>query len=334
MTESMMAVRFHGPKNMSHEEVDRPALTGADQVKIKIEAAGICGSDLHVYETGAYVTQIPVVMGHEFAGIVLEVGQEVHLLSPGDHVVGDSRKTCGVCENCTRGEGNLCGDIGFLGEVRDGAFAEEMVIEESSLVKIDPKVPSHIASLAEPLAVALHAISKTNIDQHTNALVIGAGPMGALIHSMLKIKGLHEAYIADISQYRREVIRKSFPESVVEPQGEYDLVFETTGAATAVKEILPQVLALKGTLIMVGLFKDAVPFGFTQLVEKEWTFRGCAAFASELTDAARILEDHWPQFDSIVSHRLPLSDCQKAFDLLLDPRKEAMKIVFSPQLRV
>jgi len=326
----MKAIRFHGPNDIRLENLNRSGLTGNDQVRIKIGAAGICGSDLHVYKTGAYVTQVPVIMGHEFAGTILEVGEGVHTFSPGDRVVADSKVICGHCTYCNRGESNLCEDIGFLGEVRDGAFANEIVIEESSLVKIHPDVPFHLAALAEPLAVAIHALSKAKIEQHSKVLVIGAGPIGALIHCLLKVKGFEQAKISDISKYRRQAIEKVYRGSVIDPQQPYDLVFETTGAASVVKNVLSNVLQNKCTLVMVGLFSNAVPFDFTQLVEKEWNVHGCAAFSSELKDAATILEEHWYKFEHIVSHRLLFSDCRLAFDTLLDPRKEAMKIVFMP----
>jgi (R,R)-butanediol dehydrogenase/meso-butanediol dehydrogenase/diacetyl reductase len=326
----MQAIRFHGPNDIRLENAKYPSVTASDQVRIKIGAAGICGSDLHVYKTGAYVTQIPVIMGHEFAGTILEVGKGVRTFSPGDKVVADSKVICGHCAYCDQGESNLCEEIGFLGEVRDGAFAEEIVIEESSLVKISQDVPFHLAALAEPLAVAIHALSKTKMEQHSKALVIGSGPIGALIHCLLRVKGFKQVQISDISEYRRQVIEKAYSGSVVDPQEPYDLVFETTGSASVVKKVLPNVLENKCTLVMVGLFDNEVPFDFTQLVEKEWNVCGCAAFSSELKDAAAILEKHWHKFEHIVSHHLQFSDFQLAFDTLLDPRKEAMKIVFMP----
>ena len=203
-------------------------------------------------------------------------------------------------------------------------------MEESLLVKIHQHVPFHIAALVEPLAVALHAISKADMDRQVKVLVIGAGPIGALIHCVLKIKGFNQAYITDVSEYRRQAVEGAFPGSVVEPRESYDLVFETTGSAAVVTNVLPEVMHNKCTLVMVGLFRDAVSFDFTQLVEKEWNVHGCAAFSSELRDAAVLLDDNWEKFDHIVSHRLPLSDYQSAFDILLDARKEAVKIVFLP----
>lgn len=333
MIDQMQAIRFHGPENITYEHVDRPAINAAGDVRVRVGAAGICGSDLHVYKTGAYVTQLPVVMGHEFAGVVLETGPDVTRVKPGDHVVGDSRVTCGQCAYCAAGRPNLCDNIGFLGEVRDGAFAEEIVVDQSLLIDIDTGVPLHIAALAEPLAVALHALSRVELYRFSRALVIGAGPIGALVHCLLKLKGMATAHIADRSEYRRRRVAKRFPESVTAPEGKYDLVFETTGSPKVPAAVLPNVLAKKGSLVMVGLFSEPAAFDFTQLVEHEWSVNGCAAFSGELGEATGLLASHGSEFDYIVSHRLPLADGQRAFDTLMNPSKAAMKVVFDCSVR-
>jgi 2-desacetyl-2-hydroxyethyl bacteriochlorophyllide A dehydrogenase len=331
MSDLMKAVRFHGPKDLKYEHVPRPTGPGKGEVKVRVEAAGICGSDLHVYETGAYVTQIPVIMGHEFAGTVLEVGEGVLGLSPGDHVVGDSRVSCGECDFCSEGYPNLCRRIGFLGEVREGAFAEEIVMGESALVQIEPMVPFQVAALAEPLAVALHAFRQAGVSGNPKTLILGAGPMGALVHAICLIRGLTEVFVTDVSEYRRRVLNQTHPGSVIDPQEPYDLVFETTASAAVVQDLLPKVMNKKATLVMIGLFGDPAAFNFNYLVENEWTVRGCAAFSTELAEAAQTLESHWPKFEHVVSHHLPLVDYQKAFDTLLSPEKMAMKIIFQPR---
>jgi threonine dehydrogenase-like Zn-dependent dehydrogenase len=168
-----------------------------------------------------------------------------------------------------------------------------------------------------------------DIDKKSRILVLGAGPIGALIHCLLTIKGFDEAYITDISEYRRRAIQQRFPESVVDPSGEYDHVFETTGSSEVLKNIVPKVLRKKGALVLVGLFGAPADFDFTQVVEMEWTIRGCAAFSSELPEAAKVLEKHWPKFEHIVRHLLSFNEGQTAFDILLNPSKEAMKIVFT-----
>ncbi|MEW5722496.1 MAG: alcohol dehydrogenase catalytic domain-containing protein [Thermodesulfobacteriota bacterium] len=333
MTGMMEAVRFHAAGDLRHERVPRPTGPGPGEVRVRIAAAGICGSDLHVARTGAYITRTPVIMGHEFAGEILELGQGVAGLSPGDHVVGDSRVACGQCGYCRQNLPNLCDRLGFLGEVRDGAFAEEIVLGASRLVKIDQAVPWAVAALAEPLAVARHALSQARPSPSTRTLILGAGPIGALIHQLTLLEGVKKVTVHDASAYRRRLLAQARPGSVAEPSGHYDLVFETTGSGRVLAEVVPAVLRKKGTLVMVGLFGAKVSFNFNLVVENEWTVQGCAAFSSELPEAARILGDHYELFDHVVSHRIPLREYQTAFDTLFKPEKQALKIVFQPDLK-
>jgi (R,R)-butanediol dehydrogenase/meso-butanediol dehydrogenase/diacetyl reductase len=361
----MGAVRFHAPRNLRFERVPRPREPRGREAKVRIEAAGICGTDLHVYETGAYVTTVPVTMGHEFSGTVIETGEEVRSLSPGDRVVGDSRVACGECEFCGKGFPNLCASLGFIGEVREGAFAEEILLGEQSLVRIGTSVPLEMAALAEPLAVAIHAFRQAFADPQgpcrpsgtmggstgggptgsaapggtaraCSALVLGAGPIGALLYGAARINGLENITVADISRYRRAAMEKAHPGSTADPSAlparKYDLVFETTGSGDVAESLLPRVVKKKGTLVMIGLFRSPPAFNLNALIENEWEVRGCAAFSDELGEAARLLEAHWPVFTHVVSHLLPLREFRGAFDLLLSLEKEAMKVVFQPSL--
>ena len=318
----MKALRFHAPRDLRLEMVPRPGKPSGNEVKVRVEAAGICGTDLHVFETGAYVTKAPVIMGHEFAGRVLEAGDGVKGLKPGDRVVGDSRSTCGVCDFCRGGHPNLCERLGFIGEVRDGAFAEEILIEEPSLLRIDPSVPAGAAALAKEAAPS----------SSRRTLVLGAGPVGALLYEILLLKGLPDIQVSDRSPYRRGVIERVHPGSTDEPSGRYDIVFETTGAPGVAESLLPRVVQKRGTLVMVGLYRGPVPFDLNALIESEWNVLGCAAFSDELVEAVDILETRWPVFSHVASHFLPLAGYREAFDLLLSPQKNAMKILFQPGL--
>ena len=222
MKEEMRAVRFHSPRNLRFERVPRPRAPRGREVTVRVEAAGICGTDLHVYETGAYVTAAPVTMGHEFSGTVIETGEEVHTLSPGDRVVGDSRVSCGACEFCKKSLPNLCASLGFIGEVREGAFTEEILLEERSLVRIGTSVPFETAVLAEPLAVSIHAFRQAFADPREaagsrGALVLGAGPIGALLYGVARLNGVADIAVADVSRYRRAVMEKAHPGSTVDP---------------------------------------------------------------------------------------------------------------------
>src|SRR3569833_324730 len=156
----MRAVRFHGIGKLTVEDIAPPSSPGAGAVHLKVLAAGICGSDLHNFKTGQWIAHLPVTPGHELTAEVLAIGAGVTGLAPGDRVVADSRAPCGTCEQCRVGRPILCLKLGYVGEVCDGGFAEEVVLPERGLLKIDPTIPPEVAALSEPLAVALHAIKR------------------------------------------------------------------------------------------------------------------------------------------------------------------------------
>jgi (R,R)-butanediol dehydrogenase/meso-butanediol dehydrogenase/diacetyl reductase len=327
------AVRFYGPRDVRRQSIPRVRSLGKNQVRIRVLAAGICGSDLHVYETGSYVTQIPVTMGHEFCGRVLETGEEVGPIRESDHVIGDSRGFCGRCAFCLQQKHNLCDNLGFLGEVCDGAFAEEIVVDFRSVLRISPDVPVDIAALAEPVAVCLHALEQVELSPTSEVLVMGGGPIGALLSVVLSLRGFSRVSVAERSEFRRSVLSKTESGRVLEEiDQEYGIVFETTGSRQVLSQIMPHLLAKGGRAVIVGIYRDSVLFNFTDLVEKEWQFRGSSVFTSELPESVKLLEQNWKSFDWIVTHKFSLDEFDKAFDLVLDPRKRAMKVVFMPDL--
>lgn len=329
----MLAARIYQAKELRVVTIPPPELNGDDQVRVRIFAAGICGSDLHVYQTGDYLTRTPITMGHEFAGKVTAVGKNVRHFAPGDHVVGDSRVWCDNCLYCSGKQFNLCDKLGFLGEVCEGAFTEEIVVPARNLVKIDAAVPGHIAALAEPLAVALHAIGQSRaLSDAGRILILGAGPIGALVHAVLRLQGHRDLTVADTSAYRRGLLESVDGSSRItaDPEGTYDLVFETTGAGAVVENVLPRCLRKGAQAVFVGLFAKKNLFNFTDMVEKEWQLNGCSCFDSELTAAVDLLENHGDAFAHVVSHQFPVARAQEAFDLLLAPEKAGMKIMLIP----
>lgn len=327
----MIAARFYEANDLRIKTISDPQITEKNQVKIKIMAAGICGSDLHVYQSGAYITRTPITMGHEFSGQVIAIGEHIKEFKVGDYVVGDSRVYCDNCEYCLRKEYNNCENLGFLGEVCEGAFADSIIVPGKNLLKISKDVPSQIAALAEPLAVALHAINQSTPDGK-RILIFGAGPIGALIHAVLVRRGVSDITIAEISEYRCGVISETKSDSTIttSPTGKFDLVFETTGSANVLKTFLPKSLDKGAEAILVGLFAQESLFNFNDIVEQSWKFIGSNCFDKELPMAVQMLEGNHMDFQHVVSHHLPLENAQEGFDLLLAPEKKAMKIILTP----
>jgi (R,R)-butanediol dehydrogenase / meso-butanediol dehydrogenase / diacetyl reductase len=193
----MRAVRFHGVGDLRVEDVPGAAAPGAGEVRLRIRAAGICGSDLHNFKTGQWVSRLPVTPGHEFAAEVLDVGAGVAGLKPGDLVVADSRAPCGRCDNCRAGRQNLCGTLGYVGEVCDGGFAEQVTLPAAGVLQVARGLPAEVAALSEPLGVALHVIRRLEPAKGEPVLIAGAGPVGGLVTLLLDHLGFGPLLFAE-----------------------------------------------------------------------------------------------------------------------------------------
>src|SRR5688572_31458470 len=187
--EPMRAVRLHGIGDLRVEEVPPPAAPEPGWAGLKVLAAGICGSDLHNFRTGQWISRAPSTPGHELCGEITAVGAGVEGLSVGDRVVAASRFRCGTCEACRAGRPNLCERLGYVGEVCDGGFAEELILPVRLLHKVPGFLDPAIAATAEPLAVALHTVHRLTIPRSKPVLVVGCGPIGGLAALVLAHKG-------------------------------------------------------------------------------------------------------------------------------------------------
>ena len=178
----MKAVRLHAQNDLRVESVPAPQAPAAGWVALDIIAAGICGSDLHNFRTGQWITRSPSIPGHELIGRVSALGGGVADLAIGDRVVADSRFWCGGCAACTAGDQHLCERLGFIGEICDGGFAEKTVLPRRLLHRLPEDLADDAAVMAEPVAVALHAVRRLRIEHDAPVLIAGCGPIGGWPH--------------------------------------------------------------------------------------------------------------------------------------------------------
>jgi threonine dehydrogenase-like Zn-dependent dehydrogenase len=237
----MLAVRYYGIRDVRIEVLPRP-VCGPKEVLVKVAYAGICGSDLHIYRKGMFVSTVPETMGHEFSGVVEEVGPGVTGFKPGDHVVGDPRVACGSCPWCRQGKENICPELSFIGEICPGCFAEYLVLNEEHLLKLPSSLELDRAALIEPLAVALHAAGKAGLSSRETLGIIGAGPVGLL--TLLAARPLVEQIlVVDRAPVRLELARRLGADRVAqtlpeEPSEQVDVVIEAVGAEATLKGAL------------------------------------------------------------------------------------------------
>ena len=201
----MLNCAIHGAEDLRLVE-QAPEPLGPTQVRVGVKAVGICGSDLHYYRhgrVGDFVIREPLTPGHEASGQVLEIGSAVTAVKPGDRVALDPARTCGVCRYCRQGDSNHCEAVFFFGSASryphmQGAMREQVVVEEKQCLQVPDSLSFELAAFGEPLAVALHAVRSAGSLLGKTVMVVGAGPIGALVMMAAKLAGASQLIVVDI----------------------------------------------------------------------------------------------------------------------------------------
>ncbi|WP_395022937.1 zinc-binding dehydrogenase [Dongia sp.] len=330
----MRAVRFHGIGKLTVEDIAPPAAPGEGAVHLRVLAAGICGSDLHNFKTGQWIAQLPVTPGHEFTAEVISVGAGVSDFAPGDRVIADSRASCGACVQCQAGRPNLCLKLGYVGEVCDGGFAEEVVLPARGLLKVDAAVPPQVAALSEPLAVALHAIKRAAPEPGKPVLVAGAGPVGGLACLLLKHLGFGPVLFAERNQARRALVEAVTGAVPVELDAVWiGQPFDCAIEATGVPAVLGKLIALAGPaarIALVGIPSAAASINAIAVVERELELKGCSAFRDELPEAVALLQALEAPLSLLVEDPIDLQSVPEAYQRLISGGSDRLKTIIRP----
>ncbi len=325
-------------------EVDDPE-AGPGEVLIRVRAASICGSDLGIYDfTPAYSGMaLPVVMGHEFSGVVEAVGEGVEGYGAGDRVLSRSMVSCGECRFCIAGMDNLCESSSLFGIHQDGGFAEYVSVPRGLLYPIPEGMSFEEAALVEPLSNAVHFVNDlTPVEQGDLAVVLGIGPIGLFSAQLLRIAGA-EVIVTGISvdTERFEIAGRLGLEAVnvdeVDPVG---LVMERTsgrgadvalvavGASSAVHQAV-RLVRKRGHVTVVGIFPGDVAAPMTTVVRREITLAGAYdARAENFEEAVELIESGRITAAELVTHRFPLEEAERAFEVAKS--KAGCKVLFVP----
>lgn len=332
----MRAVRLYGPLDLRVEDVDAPASPPPGFVNLKVRAAGICGSDLHNYKTGQWISRSPSIVGHEFCGSVIAIGEGVTGFKIGDPVVADSRVYCGSCPACRDGRANTCERLGFVGEACDGGFAEQVQLPARLLVHHAPSLPARIAAMAEPLAVALHAVRRFSPPAKEPVLVIGCGAIGALCALVIAHERKGPLLLADRNAERVDLVArvtggigvdmdsKSIQHALSGRTLRYAI--DGTGNIEAIQAGL-DLLSGGGALALVGIGHGRIALDPNMLVEREIALIGCHAFLNGLPEAVALLPKISTQLQEFWRPIATLDDVPGTYQQLIHGRSPKPKSI-------
>jgi L-idonate 5-dehydrogenase len=332
----MKAIVIHAPKDLRYEDVaDQPL--GPDDVRVRIEVGGICGSDLHYYNNGGFgVVKLrhPMVLGHEIAGVIVETGHNATSLRPGQRVVVNPSIACGVCDYCRKGLRNHCSDMRFYGSAMrtphvDGGFRQSLVCKASQAVPIPDALTVGEAAFAEPVAVCLHAAARAGSLQDKRVLVSGAGPIGVITALVARAVGAGWVAVADLIDRPLRCVADLGADETINSakdpdrlaahaagKGTFDVVFEASGSAAATVSAL-EVVKPRGTVVCIG--QGARPeINMSTIVTKEIKMIGAFRFDDEFPLAIDYIARNRAQIQALVTATIPASDPRPAFDLAAD----------------
>jgi L-idonate 5-dehydrogenase len=343
-----LAATLFGVEDLRLVERELPQLAPG-MVRVRFGAGGICGSDMHYFRharTGDFVVTEPLVLGHEIAGTIAELGAGVSGRKVGERVAVNPSRWCGHCVRCREGRKNLCEHIYFMGSASktphmQGGFASYFDAVPEQCVPIPDHVPFEAAALAEPLAVCLHAVARAGDIGGAKALVLGAGPIGLLTMLAARLAGAEQIAVADIAQAPLDFARRLGADHIVDVAGGdeplrqlaaalgFDVVFEVTGVPAGVASAIGSIRR-GGTIVQIG----NLPGGLIQapvnaIMAKELDFRGSFRFGDEFSRAVQLIGEGRVDPLAIVTARLPLSGAAEALGLALD-RRQSMKVVLTP----
>jgi L-idonate 5-dehydrogenase len=337
----MKAVVIHQALDLRIEDraEEKP---GAGQIAVAIKRGGICGSDLHYYKHGGFGAirlKEPMVLGHEVAGTVTELGEGVSNVQVGDNVALSPSRPCNACDYCLNGQQAHCLNMLFYGSAMrfphvQGAFQQRIVALASQAHKVADGVSLEEAAFAEPFAVTLHAIVRAGSLANKRVLVTGCGPIGALAIVAARAHGAQEIVATDVSDFTLGLARKVGADSTVNVatenmdrfnpnKGYFDVMIEASGNEAALHMGL-EVLRPLSVLIQLGLGGNiSVPQNM--IVSKEIEIRGSFRFHEEFGLAVDMINKARVNLKPLLTEVVPLADAKRAFDLAGD-RSRAMKV--------
>ncbi|MDB5057544.1 MAG: hypothetical protein JWO59_1016 [Chloroflexi bacterium] len=356
----MKAARWHARNDIRVEDVPEPGPPGSGEVIVRVESCGICGTDLEEYRSGPLFVPVgtpnpltgrmaPLILGHEFAGEVVEVGREVPRLKPGDRVTPDTLITCGTCYWCRRHQLPLCDSLAALGLMGDGGLAEYCRVPAAMCIALPNGLSSAHASLAEPLSVAVRAVRKGRVSLGETVAIFGGGTIGLLCLQAARNAGAGAVYVVEPLAARRALALKLGATATLDPAEApaqealrdltgigADVVIEASGAAVVIE---PAIAATRkgGRIVLVGIPVAASTLNFMSIVATEKEIIGSLShvYDEDFAAAVHLLGEGRVHAEALISDRIPLTDIiERGLHRLEAHAADTLKILVLPNGQV
>ncbi len=324
----MKAAVYFGRHDLRVVDVDERSV-GDNQVKVSIKFCGVCGTDIHIYEGdgGSSAVVPPLIIGHEFSGVVSGVGKNVKSVKVGDRVSVDPNDMCGECYFCRNAQAHFCKNSIGIGTTYPGGFAEYVIVREKQVFRIPDSLPFETAALVETVSCCLHGIDLCNIKTGQTTLIIGAGPIGLLMLQLAKMSGAGKIIVSEIVPEKRELALRYGANTVIDPANEdvgavlnansenIGCVIECAGTVRTIEQAIKY--AGKGaTVMMFGLVAPEATATIKpyEIFQKEITLTSSFINPYTFDRAIEVLALGKVQTDGIITDIIPLAEINKVFE--------------------
>ncbi len=311
------------------EDVPMPSYH-ENEVLIKITKSAICGTDLHIYKWDSWAQKtvpVPLIVGHEFVGIVEAVGKNVKTIKTGDRVSGEGHLTCGHCRHCRNGFRHLCPNTRGVGYHTSGAFAEYFVLPEINTFKVPDSIPDQIAAIFDPFGNAVHTALSFPLTGE-DVLITGAGPIGIMAAAIAKKAGANQIVVTDINPYRLEMAKKMGATAVVNvaetsvkkaiKNAFFTVGLEMSGSGNGLNTLL-ECLEMGGKIALLGILPPQLPIDWDLVIFKLLHIKGI--WGREIFDTwykMTALVESGLDLNALITHTFPVDEFEKGFKVMLE----------------
>lgn len=338
----MKAAYLERAREISIQDVERPD-PGPFEVLVKVEAIGVCASDIHYYEhgrIGSFVVRDPLILGHEVAGEVVEIGAEVRDLVPGSRVAMEPGVPCTQCLYCRTGRYNLCPDVIFMATPPvHGAFCEFLVHPASYCYLIPDHMTYDEAAMMEPLSVGLFSVERSGVRTGDRVAVMGAGPIGLSVLLSLNAQGITNVTVFDMIDFRLQkaldigaanAVNVSGVDITVEFNNKFDIVFETAGSETSTTSAT-RIAASGASIVLVGhVVSETVPIDTNEIIIKQLNLVGSFRYANTYPRGIELVSSGKIDVARLISCHFTLDQSESALLWARDAKEECIKVVVTP----